>query len=238
MAQLSVNQVSIAYERISIVSNITFEIEKGDYLCILGENGSGKSTLVKGILGLVAIQGGSVVFGDEAKRNQVGYLPQKNSLQRDFPASVFEVVLSGCLGSLGRSPFYAKKEKDRAMLQMKRLGIETLKNSSYRKLSGGQQQRVLLARALCATEDIIFLDEPINGLDPAASKEFYKLIEEINRRDHISVVMVSHDISMALASANKVLYIGSEGSFFGTREEYEKSSQGRKFLAAGNGKIC
>lgn len=235
MLQLSVEHVSIAYERMTVLKDVSFSVEEGDYVCVLGENGSGKSTLMKGILGLVPLQEGRISFHGEVQRTHVGYLPQQTQTQKDFPASVMEVVLSGCLNSKGIRPFYLKKERSMALYNLKRLGIEELAKKSYRNLSGGQQQRVLLARALCATDKIIFLDEPISGLDPVATSEFYQLIEKLNKENQISVVMVSHDIGAALRSANKVLHIRKEGCFFGTKEEYMESGLGSGFMDAWNG---
>ncbi|MBO5279345.1 MAG: ABC transporter ATP-binding protein [Lachnospiraceae bacterium] len=235
MLQVSVEHVSIAYERTTVLKDISFSVEEGDYICVLGENGSGKSTLLKGILGLVPLQEGTVSFHGETERTHVGYLPQQTQTQKDFPASVMEVVLSGCLNSKGKRPFYLRKERETALYNLKRLGIGELKKKSYRNLSGGQQQRVLLARALCATDKIIFLDEPISGLDPVATSEFYQLIEQLNKENHISVVMVSHDVGTALKSANKVLHITREGCFFGSKEEYLQSGLGAEFLHAWNG---
>lgn len=235
MLQLSVEHVSIAYERETIVKDISFTVEEGDYVCVLGENGSGKSTLLKGILGLVPLQEGAVSFHGETERSHVGYLPQMTQAQKDFPASVMEVVLSGCLNGKGLRPFYVKKERDAAMDNLKRLGIAQLAGKSYRRLSGGQQQRVLLARALCATDKIMFLDEPVSGLDPAAAAEFYQLIGRLNKEKHMSVVMVSHDIDMALREADKVLHICREGCFFGTKKEYIGSGLGREFMEVRNG---
>lgn len=235
MLQLSAEHVSIAYEKMTVLKDVSFSVEEGDYVCILGENGSGKSTLMKGILGLVPLQAGKICFHGDVERTHVGYLPQQTQLQKDFPASVMEVVLSGCLNSKGLCPFYLKKEREMALHNLERLGIRELAGKSYRNLSGGQQQRVLLARALCATDKIIFLDEPISGLDPVAAAEFYQLIEKLNQENHISVVMVSHDIGAALKAANKVLHIGKEGCFFGTTEEYGKSGMGTGFMEAWNG---
>lgn len=235
MLQVSVEHVSIAYERTTVLRDISFSVEEGDYICVLGENGSGKSTLLKGMLGLVPLQDGTVSFHGETERMHAGYLPQQTQTQKDFPASVMEVVLSGCLNSKGKRPFYLRKERNVALYNLKRLGIEELKKKSYRNLSGGQQQRVLLARALCATDKIIFLDEPISGLDPVATSEFYQLIEQLNKENHISVVMVSHDVGTALKSANKVLHITRDGCFFGSKEEYLKSGLGAEFLHAWNG---
>lgn len=228
--QLSCENITIAYEKNIVVKNISFQIEQGDYMCILGENGAGKSTLLKGILGLVPLVDGTVLLEGDMKKIDIGYLPQQTQIQKDFPASVYEVVLSGCLNQKGKSFFYHAKEKERAEYNLKRLGIEELKKKSYRNLSGGQQQRVLLARALCATDKIIFLDEPISGLDPVVTTEFYQLIERINREDNISVVMISHDINTALKSADKILHIKKEEAFFGTKAEYLKSDFGREFI--------
>lgn len=235
MLQLSVEHVSISYERTLVLKDISFSVEEGDYICIVGENGSGKSSLIKGILGLVPLKEGRVVFHGGTFRTHVGYLPQQTQLQKDFPASVMEVVLSGCLNSKGKRPFYRKEEREAALEKLDRLGIAGLRKKSYRKLSGGQQQRVLLARALCATDKIIFLDEPISGLDPMATAEFYQLIGQLNRENQISVVMVSHDIGTALKAAGKVLHITKEGCFFGGREEYLRSGIGRDFLDSWNG---
>ena len=230
MLQLSVEHVSISYERTMVLKDISFSVEEGDYICIVGENGSGKSSLIKGILGLIPLKEGKVIFSGGTLRAHVGYLPQQTQLQKDFPASVMEVVLSGCLSGKGWRPFYTREEKELACEKLRQLGIEDLRRRSYRRLSGGQQQRVLLARALCATDKIIFLDEPITGLDPMATAEFYQLIGKLNKEHHISVVMVSHDIGTALGEANKVLHIKKEGYFFGNKEDYQKSSVGKELL--------
>ncbi len=230
MLQLSVEHVSISYERTLVLKDISFEVEEGDYICIVGENGSGKSSLIKGILGLIPLKEGKTVFYGDTLRARAGYLPQQTQLQKDFPASVMEVVLSGCLSGKGWRPFYSREEKEMACEKLRQLGMEDVRRRSYRKLSGGQQQRVLLARALCATDKIIFLDEPISGLDPMATAEFYQLIGQLNKEKHISVVMVSHDIGTALKEANKVLHIKKDGYFFGSRAEYQRSSAGRELF--------
>ncbi len=234
--QLSVERVSIAYEKTMVIKNLSFFVEEGDYLCIVGENGSGKSSLIKGILGLVPLKEGKVTFLKEGLSSHIGYLPQQTKQQKDFPASVMEVVLSGCLNRKGWRPFYSKQEKEMVSYHLKCIGIEELKKKPYRMLSGGQQQRVLLARALCATDKLLFLDEPISGLDPVAIAEFYQLIERLNKENNISVVMVSHDVKEALKAANKVLHISKEGYFFGTKEEYLQSGIGIEFLYANGGK--
>ena len=226
MAQLSCENVSLGYEGHEIVGNLTFSVNAGDYLCIVGENGSGKSTLMKTILGLRAPMGGEIRVGDGLERNEIGYLPQQTAVQRDFPASVREIVLSGCQSRAGLRPFYNRAEKKLAADNMEKLGLTPLSRRCYRDLSGGQQQRVLLARALCATRKLLLLDEPVSGLDPKVTAELYRLIADLNARDGITVIMISHDVSAALRYATHILHIGEE-VFFGTRENYLKSAPGR-----------
>lgn len=230
MAILSCRELSFAYEGRTVLEDVNFEIAQGDYLCIVGENGSGKSTLMKGLLGLKAPSRGTVSFGDGLRQTEIGYLPQQSEMQRDFPASVFEVVLSGCLNSLGRRMHYGAEERRRAEANLERMGIEELKSESYQALSGGQQQRVLLARALCATRRLLLLDEPVTGLDPIAAQEMYNLIKLVNLCDGISVIMVSHDIHEAARYATKILHLGHRQLFFGTTAEYKDSSLARRFL--------
>lgn len=206
----------------TVIENLSFEINSGDYLCIVGENGSGKSTLVKALLSLKKPENGTIEFGDGLKKNEIGYLPQQTSAQKSFPASVSEVVISGCLNSRGFRPFYSLKERKTAAENIEKLGITELKNRSYRELSGGQQQRVLLARALCATKKLLLLDEPVTGLDPIITAEFYELISRINK-EGITVIMVTHDISAALKYANRVLCMREDRHFFGSLEEFKNS---------------
>ena len=201
MALIQCKDISIAYEGQTVVSNLSFQIQQGEYLCIVGENGSGKSTVVKSLLGLKSPTKGTIILGDGLKQNEIGYLPQQTDIQRDFPASVYEVVLSGRLNSRGFFPFYTAEDKSQAEKMMKMLGIEDLKRSCYRDLSGGQKQRVLLARALCATKKLLLLDEPVTGLDPIVTAEMYQLIKKINKESGIAVVMVSHDIESAVRDA-------------------------------------
>lgn len=230
MAILSCRELSFAYEGRTVLEDVNFEIEQGDYLCIVGENGSGKSTLMKGLLGLKTPSRGTVSFGDGLRQTEIGYLPQQSEMQRDFPASVFEVVLSGCLNSLGHRMHYGAEERRRAEANLERMGIEELKGESYQALSGGQQQRVLLARALCATRRLLLLDEPVTGLDPIAAQEMYNLIKLVNLCDGISVIMVSHDIHEAARYATKILHLGHRQLFFGSTAEYKDSSLARRFL--------
>lgn len=224
MAQLTCQNLALGYEGKRVAENLSFAVEAGNYLCIVGENGSGKSTLVKTILRLVPPLAGSVQFGDGLRSYEIGYLPQQSAAQRDFPASVQEIVLSGCLNRCGLRPFYSREEKNLANANMKRLGIETLAHKCYRELSGGQQQRVLLARALCATRKLLLLDEPAAGLDPAAEAEMYQMIEMLNHTDGITVIMISHDIAAAVNYASHILHIGGkEQLFFGTAGAYSHS---------------
>ena len=233
MSQITCRNISFAYEGRIVLSEISFSVERGNYLCIVGENGTGKSTLIKGILGLKAPITGDITMGEGLKSNQIGYLPQQTQVQKDFPASVYEVVLSGRLNNLGLFPFYKKEDKQCVMEQLKLLGIEDLKNRCYRELSGGQQQRVLLARALCAGKELLILDEPVGGLDPIISGEMYRLIEEINNKEQRTIIMVSHDIKGILPFASHILHLSNTGLFYGTTKEYADSEIGTYFLGGG-----
>ena len=222
--------LSFAYDGVTVASEIQFTVSQGDYLCIVGENGSGKSTLMKGLLQLKKPSGGTITMDPSLSATEIGYLPQQTAVQKDFPASVMEVVLSGCLNRLGLRPFYSKSEKTLAESNLQKLGIAHLRNHCYRELSGGQQQRVLLARALCATQKLILLDEPTAGLDPVATKELYELIQRINEELGITVVMVSHDITAAVNYAKHILHLRRTQLFFGTTEEYRRSGLGSGFI--------
>lgn len=230
MALIQCKNVSLAYDGTVVAEQIDFSVRRGEYLCIVGENGSGKSTLVKGLLGLMNPVSGTIEYGDGLTRQDIGYVPQQTNVQRDFPASVREVVLSGTIGRGGRSLFYTPEQKKTAARAMERLGIRDLERCCYRELSGGQQQRVRLARALCAAGQLLLLDEPTTGLDPMVSGDFYGLIEELNRQNGITVIMVSHDMGPSLRSATHVLHIKHHPLFFGTREDYLASEAGRKFM--------
>ena len=233
MAQIICDKVSLGYEGRIFAENISFKVEEGGYLCIVGENGAGKSTLIKAIAGLKSPICGEIALDDGVRREDIGYLPQQTEVQRDFPASVREIVLSGCLNKCKHMPFYTKKERKKAEENMKKLGVFKLGKRCYRDLSGGQQQRVLLARALCSAEKMILLDEPAAGLDPVAMQEMYEIISELNKREGMTVVMVSHDIDAAVRYAKHILHIGNEPLFFGTAEDYAKSDVGRAFLGRG-----
>ena len=208
MAQLTCKNLTLGYNSKIVLENLNFEVNKGDYLCILGDNGSGKTTLMKTLLHLLKPISGSVTTGDGLLADEIGYLPQQTEVQRDFPASVWEIVLSGCQSRCGRRPFYNKEEKKLAKDVLEQLGILSLQKRCYRELSGGQQQRVLLARALCATQKMLLLDEPVTGLDPQATEEMYTLIKELNSKG-ITILMISHDVNAALKYASHVLHIGA-----------------------------
>lgn len=228
---LECDNLTASYDGTSVLNGLSFSIDEGEYLCIMGENGSGKSTLVKCLLGIKPADGGKITLGSGLKHTDIGYLPQHTPLQKGFPATVWEVVLSGCLGHRGLRPFYTAAEKELAEKAIERLGISDLRRRSCRELSGGQQQRMLLARALCAAKKMLLLDEPVTGLDPAAAAEMYEIISELNKRDKMTVIMVSHDVVKTVEYAGKVLCLCSKNeSFFGTPEEYASSHIGSKFI--------
>ena len=231
MAQLTCENVSLGYDNKTILSNLSFSVNSGDYLCIVGENGSGKSTLMRTMLGLQKPMSGEISLGDGLKKGEIGYLPQQTDVQKNFPASVKEIVLSGCQARAGLRPFYNNQEKEMAANAMKKMRIEEFSKRCYRELSGGQQQRVLLARALCATQKILLLDEPVSGLDPKVTAEMYELISGINK-EGITIIMISHDIEVAISEASHILHI-CDKPFFGTKEEYLKSELGSKFIEQG-----
>lgn len=228
MLQLKCHDVSLGYEGKTIIKHLNFQVSAGNYLYIVGENGTGKSTLIKTLLGLRPPLEGEIEFADRLKPTEIGYLPQQTQIQRDFPASVWEVVLSGNLNTTGLRPFYKKAEKERAEMNMEKLGILDYKKRCYRDLSGGQQQRVLLARALCATGKMLLLDEPVAGLDPMITNEMYELIQKLNQ-EGITIIMVSHDMAAACKYADHILHIAHKPLFFGTKEDYLKTDTGKAF---------
>lgn len=233
MAQLTCENLKLGYDGNVIIDNLSFSVNAGEYLCIVGENGSGKTTLMRTILKLQSPISGQIIMGDGLKQTEIGYLPQQTALQKDFPASVHEIVLSGCLNKCGLRPFYNKKEKAVALENMKKMGIDHLAKCCYRELSGGQQQRVLLARALCSTSKMLLLDEPVSGLDPKVTGEMYDLIAKLNREDKITVIMISHDIKAAVKYASHILHICHGPYFFGKTEDYLASNEYNAFFGEG-----
>ena len=229
MALITCEHVCLGYDGQTVLRDVNFTVSRGDLLCVVGENGSGKSTLIKGLLGLKAPEQGSITLGDGLVRNEIGYLPQQTQLQRDFPASVAEVVRSGCINQMHGRPFYSRADRARAQENMERMGIEDLAHHSYQALSGGQQQRVLLARALCAAGELLILDEPVTGLDPAAAQDLYRTLAYLNKTEGIAIVMVTHDIRSALRDAAAILHAGRDQWFLGTPGEYLASPYGKRF---------
>ena len=230
MTLIRCNDVTLGYVGVTAVSHLSFTVEEGDYLCIIGDNGTGKSTLMRAILGLKRTSGGTVSYEAGLRQNQIGYLAQQTEVQKDFPASVREVVLSGCLNRKGIVPLYTPGDKKRAVSAMETLSIVNLKNKCYRELSGGQQQRVLLARALCAADRLFALDEPTTGLDPNMTTEFFAFMQRLNQTKGTAVVMVTHDTHCAVKYAKHILQLTAADYFFGTKEEYLDSAIGRKYI--------
>lgn len=228
MALLTCQNLTLGYEGKEVVEGLSFSVESGNYLCIVGENGSGKTTLMKTILHLQNPMSGQIRTGDGLLPNEIGYLPQQTAVQKDFPASVQEIVLSGCLNH-SKSPCYTREERERAEKNMEKMEIAALRKRCYRELSGGQQQRVLLARALCAARKLLLLDEPVAGLDPKATADMYDLVETLNREDGLTIIMISHDILAAVKYATHILHIGHQPLFFGTVSDYLKSETGRRY---------
>ena len=231
MALITCEKACFAYEGRNIIHNLDLSIERGEYLCVTGENGSGKSTLIKGLLGLLAPVRGKISYGDGLTRSEIGYLPQRTDVQNDFPASVWEVVASGCRG---RSLFLNSSMRRTAQTNIDLLGISAIRSRSFMELSGGQQQRALLARALCSTRSLLLLDEPVAGLDPLVTREMYDIISMLHREQNLTIVMISHDISAALRYADRILHMSQDGVFLGTPDEYRQSESGRAFA----GGIC
>lgn len=222
----------LGYEGKSIIEGLNFSVQEGDYLCIVGENGSGKTTLMRTLLHLQMPLRGKIEYADGLQPNEVGYLPQQTIVQKDFPASVQEIVLSGCQNRCGIRPFYSKQQKDKMRQAMEKMQISHLAKRCYRELSGGQQQRVLLARALCATSKILLLDEPVAGLDPTVTTELYEIIWKLNVDDNITIIMISHDIPQVLKYATHILHMNTQ-PFFGTKAEYMRSKREKTYANVG-----
>lgn len=230
MAILTCKNASFGYDGEVVLSGIDFTLCGGEYMCILGENGAGKSTLVKGILGLISPVTGEIEFGEGLRACEVGYLPQQTQVQKSFPASVLEVVLSGRINSMGMRPFYNRKDRDDAVKKLELMGMKGMERRSFQELSGGQKQRVLLARAMCAAGRLILLDEPVSGLDPAATTDLYELIADINKNMGMTVIMVSHDTQAAVKYASHIMQLSHTQLFYGTADDYKNSEVGHDYL--------
>ena len=218
---IKLENLTIGYDNQIILKDVNLSINEGEYVCILGANGSGKSTLLKTVLGLIKPLTGKIIID---KKTSIGYVPQAKMLQQDFPATVNEIVMSGCLKKMKWRPFYTKKERDLANKNMKLLQISSLKNKSFSELSGGQQQRALIARALCATNKVLFLDEPFTALDGYGALKLYGILKKLNRDEHVTIVVISHDVDTILRYASHVIHVDETIVFDGTKEEYLESS--------------
>lgn len=230
MAILTCKNASFGYDGEVVLSGIDFTLCGREYMCILGENGAGKSTLVKGILGLISPVTGEIGFGEGLRACEVGYLPQQTQVQKSFPASVLEVVLSGRINSMGMRPFYNRKDREDAVKKLELMGMKGMERRSFQELSGGQKQRVLLARAMCAAGRLILLDEPVSGLDPAATTDLYELIADINKNMGMTVIMVSHDTQAAVKYASHIMQLSHTQLFYGTVDDYKNSEVGHDYL--------
>lgn len=230
--QLKCENLSVGYEDGIVITDVSFELDKGDYVCIVGPNGAGKSSLLKSIVGLAQIKSGKISYGEEFEKSDVGYLPQQKEYQKSFPAKVMEVVMSGFVNKMGLRPFYTIAEKKKAMALLEEFGMEGFSNASFATLSGGQKQRVLLARALCATDKMLLLDEPVTGLDPVGTEEMYELLKKLNKEKQVTILMVSHDLDHSISDSNKILHLNKkEGvGYFGDSRKYLESDVAKQFL--------
>ncbi len=229
MNLIELKKLNIGYGHKVVCKDINFTIEQGQYICVVGENGSGKSTLLKTILGLNREVSGKIIFADDVTSKGIGYLPQQNEIQRDFPATVREIIMSGFIGKMGFRPFYNKPEKEKCSVICKNLDISDLIDKSFKELSGGQQQRVLLARALCATDNILVMDEPVNAMDNKTVKKFYQLIKKLNTENGLTIIMVSHNLESVISSATHVIYLKDKMEFAGTKEDFMASEYASQF---------
>ena len=229
MSLITLKNLNMSYEGVRVINDLNLEIEEGDYLCIVGENGTGKTTLLKGLLGLKKIDSGSLVTQDGFCLEKIGYLPQQTPVQKDFPASVREVVFSGTISGSTFKPFYSKKDKQKATEAMKKLEINHISGKSFQDLSGGQKQRVLLARAICASQKVLVLDEPVNGLDSIAADEMYEIIDKLNK-DGITIIMISHDIKRVIKNSKHILHLGQQKTMFsGKSSDYKLAAENGGF---------
>ena len=226
MAQIVCKDVTLGYDGVTVCENLSFSVDKGDYLCIVGSNGSGKSTLMKALLRLKSPEKGEILLSDGVSRNDIGYLPQRTEAQKDFPASVSEIVRSGCVGRRDFRFFMGRVHKAEVEKNMRCMRISDLASRPFSELSGGQQQRTLLARALCAASKVLLLDEPVSGLDPVATDDLYSAIRHLNRDHGITIIMITHDMAAVSKYATKVLRMSEVPEFYPDPSEF--SPEGEK----------
>ncbi len=229
MKLIECSNLKIGYNN-RVLNTINLTINSSDFICIVGNNGTGKSTLIKTLLKLIPSLGGKILFDIEIKKSSIGYLTQDLQVKDNFPATVYEIVISGCIGKMGKKLFYTKKEKELALKYMEYLGITHLKNKPFKGLSGGEQQRTLIARALCSTDKLLFLDEPLQGLDMNAAKNLYNILSKINKEEDVTIVMITHNIDIAINHINKVIYLGHDETFIGTPSEYKNSQYAKNYI--------
>ncbi len=217
---LKVEKLEVGYGKNIVIRNASFEIKNGDFVCVVGANGSGKSTLIKAILGLVKPIKGKITFSNRLTKNEIGYLPQEMKVEQNFPATVWEIVLSGNLGKMKTAPFYKTAEKKRSTEALKKLGISHLAQLSFTELSGGQKQKVLLARALVAMTKLLILDEPSNNLDYVSRHDFYETLKSLNRTEKMTIIMITHDLDAEDLIGNKIFALADSKVTVETTKNY------------------
>lgn len=219
MSLIELKNLTLGYNGVPVIKELSLNIEEKDFLCVVGPNGSGKSTLIKGILGLIKPMKGKVIYKG-LKQNFIGYMPQETKIDQNFPASVYEIVLSGTLNRLGIKSFYTEKERQIALANLKILNIEGLKDQNFSNLSGGQRQKVLLARSLCASSKLLILDEPSNNLDAKSKKELYQIIEKLNKEKGMTIIMITHDLDHGNLIGSSILSLREDDIFYGKTDEF------------------
>lgn len=220
MAILTAKKVKIGFGENVVIKDASFSLDEGDFACVVGTNGSGKSTLIKAILGLIKPMSGTIEYGEGLTQTTIGYLPQETRPDANFPATVEEIVLSGCLGHMKMRPFYCHKEHEHVRESLRTLGIDELAKASFMKLSGGQKQKVLLARSLSATKKLLILDEPSNNLDYKSRKDFYKTLKKLNSEQGLTIIMITHDLDADDLIGNKVVAISDGVAKIAATAEY------------------
>ncbi len=218
MTVLEIEQLKVSYANHVALENINLEIKDGEYVCLIGENGSGKSTLVKTIVGLLKPEEGRVNLN--ILLDEVAYLSQTNLKDLDFPATSKEIIMSG-VQKHRKLPFYTKKDKEIYKDIIKKLKIEEIQNRRIGDLSGGQKQRVLIARALIREPKLLILDEPATGLDYNITKEVYKILEELNKNNKMTIIMATHDIDEINEIKPRIIYLGKTIKYDGNIENWK-----------------